>query len=174
MFRIEEASTPARVEQIRSLFREYEAWLGMDLCFQGFEAELAGLPGRYARPEGRLLVALDGEEGVGCVALRKLEPGVCEMKRLFVRPSHQGQGLGRALAERLLREAAAIGYLRMRLDTLPLMSAARQLYATLGFREIPPYYENPLAGVLYMELDLTARAPGRQGGGPSVRNPGAA
>ena len=154
MLRIELATTPNEIEQVRGLFRDYAAWLGYDLCFQGFEQELAGLPGRYAPPDGRLYLATDDGQPVGCIALRGLDGGICEMKRLYVRPSHRTRGLGRTLAERLIREAAAIGYERMRLDTLPVMGTARNLYAALGFREIPPYYSNPIQGAIYMELAL--------------------
>ncbi|HYV65234.1 MAG TPA: GNAT family N-acetyltransferase, partial [Myxococcales bacterium] len=137
-----------------------------DLCFQGFESELAGLPGRYAAPEGRLFLAAEGGQPVGCIALRSLGDGICEMKRLYVRPSHRTRGLGRTLAERLIREAAAIGYERMRLDTLPVMGTARNLYAALGFHEIPPYYSNPIQGAIYMELAL---APGGVSAPPASR-----
>ena len=166
MLRIELATTPDQIEQVRGLFRDYEAWLGYDLCFQGFEQELAGLPGRYASPEGRLFLATEAGRAVGCIALRSLGEGTCEMKRLYVRPSHRTRGLGRALAERLIREAAEIGYERMRLDTLPVMGTARNLYVALGFREIPPYYSNPIQGAIYMELAI---APGRPSSGTDAR-----
>ena len=127
----------------------------VDLCFQGFERELAELPGCYAPPAGRLLIARVGGDVVGCVGLRPLEPGVCEMKRLWVEPGFAGHGIGRALAESDRRGGAEIGYERMRLDTIPeRMPAAQHLYAALGFREIPPYYHNPLAGVVMLELTL--------------------
>jgi putative acetyltransferase len=150
-----EATTPADLAQARRLFRAYADWLGVDLCFQGFERELAELPGTYAPPAGRLLVARVGSDAVGCVGLRPLEPGVCEMKRLWVEPGFGGQGIGRTLAESIVATARAIGYQRMRLDTLPArMPAAQHLYARLGFREIPPYYHNPLDGVVMLELEL--------------------
>jgi ribosomal protein S18 acetylase RimI-like enzyme len=141
--------------QVRRLFRAYADWLAVDLCFQGFERELAELPGRYAPPAGRLLVARVGGEVAGCVGLRPLEPGVCEMKRLWVEPGFAGQGIGRALAEAIVAAARTIGYERMRLDTIPdRMPAAQHLYAALGFQEIPPYYDNPLADVVMLELTL--------------------
>jgi ribosomal protein S18 acetylase RimI-like enzyme len=150
-----EARTPEDIAHVRRLFRAYAQWLEVDLCFQDFERELNELPGCYAPPAGRLLIARVGGEVVGCVGLRPLEPGVCEMKRLWVEPGFAGQGIGRALAEAIIAAARQIGYRRMRLDTLPArMPAAQHLYATLGFREIPPYYPNPLAGVVMLELEL--------------------
>lgn len=150
-----EAQTPEDLAQVRRLFRAYADWLGVDLCFQGFERELAELPGAYAPPAGRLLIARIGGEVVGCVGLRPLEPEVCEMKRLWVEPGFGGRGIGRALAERIVAAAREIGYQRMRLDTLPdRMPAAQHLYASLGFREIPAYYHNPLEGVVMLELVL--------------------
>ena len=150
-----EAATPEEIEQVRRLFRAYADWLAVDLCFQGFEREVAELPGCYAPPAGRLLIAKMGGDLVGCVGLRPLEPGVCEMKRLWVEPGFAGRGIGRALAERVVAAARAIGYERMRLDTFPeRMPAAQHLYATLGFREIPPYDHNPFAGVVMLELAL--------------------
>ena len=143
------------IERARSLFREYETSLGVDLCFQGFEQELAGLPGAYARPSGRLLLAVDGGRPAGCIALRPLGADTCEMKRLYVRPEFRGRRVGRLLVERVLAEARAIGYARMRLDTLPSMKEAIPLYRSLGFEEIAPYYANPVPGALFMELALT-------------------
>jgi GNAT superfamily N-acetyltransferase len=149
------AVEPVQVETVRTLFREYADGLGVDLCFQDFGAELAGMPGAYASPTGRLLLAVDGEEALGCVGLRPLgEDRVCEMKRLYARPAARGRGLGRALAERVIGEARAIGYARMRLDTLPTMTAARAMYQTLGFRPIEAYRPNPVPGTLYLELAL--------------------
>lgn len=150
-----EARTPEDLAQVRRLFRAYADWLGIDLGFQGFEHELAELPGTYAPPAGRLVIARVGGEVVGCVGLRPLEPDVCEMKRLWVEPGFGGYGLGRALTERIVELAREIGYQRMRLDTFPeRMPAAQHLYASLGFREIPPYYHNPYDGVMMLELEL--------------------
>jgi len=154
-----QASSADEIDQARGLFREYEAWLGLDLCFQNFEKELAELPGAYAPPTGRLLLAFENDQLAGCVALRKLSDGVCEMKRLFLRPQSHGQGRGRELAERIINEARDAGYKRMRLDTLPeQMGKAIALYRSLGFKEIEPYYENPVAGAMFMELDLLSEA----------------
>ena len=139
---------------IRALFREYERSLGVDLCFQGFEQELESLPGSYAPPRGRLFLARADAEAGGCIALRPLSGDLCEMKRLYLRPSLRGKGAGRALAMRVIDEARAIGYRTMRLDTLPMMSEAIALYESLGFRRIPAYYESPIPGTLYMERAL--------------------
>jgi len=144
-----------QVTQARELFLEYAQSLGFSLCFQNFDKELSGLPGDYAPPAGRLLLAeLDGQLA-GCVALHKLEPGICEMKRLYLRPQFRGNGLGRALADRIISEARQIGYKRMRLDTVePVMKDAVGMYRKLGFKEISPYCNNPMPGTLYMELQL--------------------
>ena len=149
------ATSAKQIDEARTLFREYEAWLGMSLCFQSFEEEVAGLPGKYAPPIGRLYLAYVDGEPAGCIALRKLEPGVCEMKRLYLRESARGLGLGVRLIEQVIADAQEIGYAKMRLDTYPpKMGKAVSLYEAHGFYEIPPYYDNPHAGVLYMEKTL--------------------
>lgn len=157
--RIEPATTPAQIETARRLFRTYADWLAVDLCYQNFDEELRTLPGAYAPPAGRLLLARVAGEFAGCVALRPLEPGISEMKRLWVEPGFGGRGLGRALVERVLAEAQSIGYGAVRLDTLPdRLKAAQHLYQSLGFQEIPAYYANPTAGVMMMELRLERAA----------------
>jgi putative acetyltransferase len=138
------------LDEIRVMLREYAAWLEVDLCFQNFEQELAGLPGDYAPPRGRLLIA----EGAGCVALRAIDSEVCEMKRLYLRPEHRGLGLGRRLVQAIIDEARSVGYRRMRLDTMPKMDSAQRLYASLGFREIAAYRYNPEPGARFLELAL--------------------
>ena len=141
--------------EVRELFLEYAQSLTFDLCFQSFDKELAGLPGDYAPPEGRLLLAIFDGQTAGCVALHKIENDVCEMKRLYVRPQFRGKGLGKALAERIIHEAREIGYKKLRLDTVePVMRAAVTMYRQLGFQEIEPYRANPIEGALYMELQL--------------------
>jgi ribosomal protein S18 acetylase RimI-like enzyme len=148
------ALDPRSLATARELFQEYAEALGVDLGFQDFSTELETLPGSYAPPLGRLLLALEGAAPAGCVALRPLEPGIAEMKRLYVRPAFRGGGWGRILAERIIAEAVEAGYVRMRLDTLPSMAGARALYQSLGFREIPPYRHNPIAGTAFLELTL--------------------
>jgi putative acetyltransferase len=152
---LSQAESPAQIAQARELFLEYAQSLGFSLCFQNFDKELAGLPGDYASPDGRLLLADFDGQLAGCVALHKLEPGICEMKRLYLRPQFRGKGLGRVLADRVIAEARQIEYERMRLDTVePVMKDAVAMYRKIGFREIAPYCENPIAGALYMELQL--------------------
>src|SRR5215469_2554545 len=153
MIEIIQAQSTEQIAQARRLFREYADALGVDLCFQNFEQELASLPGDYAPPNGRLLLAMNGSQTGGCVAMRPLSAMCCEMKRLYVRPGFRGTGLGRRLAIAIMAEGRGIGYQRMRLDTLPFMSEAIVLYRSLGFEEIDAYRENPIGGSLYMEAD---------------------
>jgi len=138
----------------RALFLEYAASLSFNLCFQNFEKELAELPGEYGPPDGRLLLALHETDAAGCVALRKIGDGVCEMKRMYVRPQFRGKGIGRALALAVIEEARAIGYRLMRLDTVREMKEAIALYHSLGFQDIAPYRHNPIPGATFMELAL--------------------
>src|SRR6185436_12068065 len=153
--RLVQAQTADDIDNARQLFSEYSDWLQIDLCFQNFEKELANLPGEYAAPAGRLLLAYQDSELVGCVALRRIDEGVCEMKRLFLREKFRGRGLGRRLLEAIIREAKQIGYERMRLDTLPpKMNDAIALYRSYGFKDIAPYYDNPVNGAIFMELEL--------------------
>lgn len=154
LIEILQAETPDHLREARTLFEEYAASLGFDLGFQDFEAELAGLPGAYAPPRGRLLLAFHDDRAAGCVALREIEEGVCEMKRLYVRPDFRALKIGRALAEAVIAEAREIGYGSMRLDTVPSMGRAQDLYRSLGFREIPPYRFNPIPGTAFLELRL--------------------
>ncbi|HYG80328.1 MAG TPA: GNAT family N-acetyltransferase [Pyrinomonadaceae bacterium] len=150
-----QAESPEQVVEARELFLEYANWLGFSLCFQNFDGELAELPGAYAPPKGRLLLASRGGETAGCVALRPILDGACEMKRLYVRPAFRGHGLGRELAVKIVEEARALGYVRMLLDTLPdKMGGAIKVYRSLGFKEIAPYYQTPDKGFLFMELKL--------------------
>jgi len=155
-----QAGSVEEMDAARILFREYGASLGFSLCFQEFDKELAQLPGTYAPPQGRLMLAIDAagigqQKYAGCVALRALEKDVCEMKRLYVRPECRGRGLGQALIEEIIAAACQIGYLRMRLDTVPgVMDAAIKMYRERGFREIPPYAHNPVPGAIFMELEL--------------------
>ena len=154
MMELAQAETPEQIEEARRLLREYEASLGVSLCFQGFERELATLPGEYAPPQGRLLLAFEAGQTVGCVALRKLDDQTCEMKRLYLRPGSRGRGAGRLLALAIIDEARKIGWNKMRLDTLPSMREAIALYESLGFKRIEPYYPNPVPGAVFMELKL--------------------
>jgi putative acetyltransferase len=158
--KITAAQSPDEIEEVRHLFWEYETFLGVDLSFQGFEDELASLPGKYAPPTGALFIAVSGRRTVGCAALRKLEDAVCEMKRLFVRPQFRGRGLGRHLAVRIVDEAIRLGYSMMLLDTLDTLKRAMKLYESLGFVRTEPYYHNPLPGVVYWKLDLRGQPGG--------------
>lgn len=151
---IKEVQTQREIEEVRNLFREYEAFLDADLCFQDFEEELASLPSKYVRPTGALLIALEGEKAIGCVALRKLGESVCEMKRLYVKPEARRTGLGRRLAQEIILVARELGYTLMRLDTLNRLTQAMHLYETLGFRKTKPYYANPLPDVVCWEFEL--------------------
>jgi putative acetyltransferase len=157
VLRITEAISQEDIDLARRLFEEYAAALNISLCFQNFDAELATLPGDYAPPKGRLLLAFDENQLAGCVALRALSTDVCEMKRLYLRPEVRSRGFGRELAERIIEEARKIGYKVMRLDTLPgMMDRALALYRSLGFTQIEPYYKNPVEGATFMELQLLA------------------
>ena len=154
--RISHANTEEDIDAARILFTEYASGVGISLCFQNFDRELNNLPGDYALPDGRLLLAKDDDDQIaGCIAMRKLGPGVCEMKRLFVRPAYRSTGLGRVLVNTIIDEARKLGYTHMRLDTLPgRMDKAIALYQAIGFVDIEPYYENPVEGAKFMELDL--------------------
>ncbi|MGH9798230.1 MAG: GNAT family N-acetyltransferase [Candidatus Polarisedimenticolia bacterium] len=152
--RLLQAETPVQVRAARALFLQYAASLGFDLAFQDFQEELGRLPGEYAPPHGRLLLAEDGGDVVGCVALRPMEEAICEMKRMYVRPAWRGRGVGRILGEAIIAAARDIGYRVMRLDTIDTMKEAIALYRALGFRDIGPYRYNPIPGAAYMELDL--------------------
>jgi putative acetyltransferase len=154
MVTIREAVSSADIAEIRALFEEYARSLDIDLGFQGFDKELAGLPGVYARPTGCLFLAVMVDRSVGCVGVRRLDGEICEMKRLFVRPEARGAGVGRALAEAAVAFGRTAGYRAMRLDTLSTMVAARALYRQLDFREVAPYRYNPIPGALFMELAL--------------------
>ena len=154
MTRIEQASAPEQIAAARELFLEYQAALGIDLSFQGFAEEVASLPGCYAPPGGRLLLARAEDRWAGCVALRSIDAARCEMKRLYVRPGHAGRGIGRTLVLALLDEAKSIGYRVMVLDTLPQMKAAQHLYESLGFRDTAPYRFNPVPGTRFLEREI--------------------
>ena len=155
-FSLTQAETDLDIAQARTLFKQYEASLGISLCFQNFDHEVANLPGDYAPPSGRLLLARVGDDLAGCVALRRMDADACEMKRLYLRPEFRGTGLGGKMVDAILAEARQIGYSKMRLDTLPgRMDSAIKLYRSIGFQEISPYYNNPAGEALFMELDLT-------------------
>ena len=155
MIVITQVTSRQQIEDARALFREYETWLGMSLCFQGFEEEVTSLPGKYDPPDGRLYVAYEGDEPVGCIALRPIAHGICEMKRLYLRDAARGKGVGVRLIEQVIADGQEIGYEKMRLDTYPpKMGKAVSLYEAHGFYEIPAYYDNPHDGVLYMEKKL--------------------
>jgi GNAT superfamily N-acetyltransferase len=150
-----QATSDEDIQHARVLFKEYEAGTGIELCFQNFDRELKNLPGAYAPPDGRLLLATEDEQLAGCIALRKIAPGICEMKRLFVRPAFRGKRLGKILVESIIDEARKLGYTHMRLDTIPgPMDKAIALYRSIGFVEIEAYCENPVEGAKFMELDL--------------------
>jgi len=153
-----EADEPHHFDMARILFEEYASQLGIDLCFQDFPAELKQLSHMYAPPLGSLFLVMRGSTAVGCGAIRRLSDGVCEMKRLYVRTDERGANLGRQLAQRLVERGRTLGYQKMLLDTLSDMTVARTLYQSLGFRETVSYYDNPLPGVVYMELDLCISA----------------
>ncbi len=153
---IAQALEPSDIEEIRRLFIEYATFLGHDLTFRNFDVEVANLPGAYAPPDGRLLLARAGHAVAGGVGLRPLGPGICEMKRLYVRPDFRAIKAGRQLAEAMIDEARDAGYGKMRLGTLPTLKTAAGLYRALGFKQIDPYYENPLPGIHCYELDLGA------------------
>jgi GNAT superfamily N-acetyltransferase len=152
--RIDRAESPADIEAVRGLFLEYARSLGFSLCFQGFDQELATLPGVYAPPRGRLLIARFGDDIAGCVGLRPLDDERCEMRRLYLRPTFRGRGAGRRLAETAIAEARAVGYCRMALETLPTMQAARALYASLGFRDDAARDRHVPSGVIHAQCDL--------------------
>jgi ribosomal protein S18 acetylase RimI-like enzyme len=155
MLKILDAQAGENLKIIRKLFEEYAESLGFDLSFQNFDEELAKLPGEYAPPTGCLLLAMNLDEAAGCVALRRIDEGVCEMKRLYVRQQFRGKGIGRLLAQKVIERAKKNGYKQMRLDTAPTMNAARGLYKSLEFKEIGAYRYNPLEGAVFMELALT-------------------
>ena len=155
MYEIVVANTPKLIEETGKLFREYEKWLNISLCFQGFEEEVNTLPGKYARPEGRLYIVKSDDKYCGCIALRKTEAGICEMKRLYLTKDTRGKGLGRKLVSKIIQDAKETGYIKMRLDTIKeKMPNAVELYKKFGFVEIEPYYNNPNPHTLFMELDL--------------------
>lgn len=151
-FELIDSPEHARLPALRDLLLEYQRHIGVDLCFQSFEEEMAELPGSYAPPDGRLYIALIDGAVAGCIALRRHEAQTAEMKRLFVRPAFHGQGLGKQLAEHIVQDARQIGYQRILLDTLPSMQAAQTMYERMGFADVPAHVYNPVAGVRYMQL----------------------
>ena len=151
---IVQAAWPGHRETVEAMFREYAASIDADICFQGLQQELASLPGNYASPTGCVLLAFVDDQLAGCGAMRPLSKGICELKRLYLRPEFRGRDLGRAIAEALIGKAKAVGYQTMRLDTLSTMTAAQALYTILGFKPTSAYYNNPMAGTVYMELEL--------------------
>lgn len=154
MVKITPADSETDIKFVRELFKEYTASLGFDLAFQDFKKELDDLPGEYSPPDGCILLAKDKEQIAGCVALRKMDENICEMKRLYVRPGFRGEGIGRKLSVAIVDKAREIGYKYMRLDTVPSMKEAIALYHSLGFKEIEPYRYNPIEGATFMELEL--------------------
>jgi len=154
MIEIVEANTDELIAKAKDLFQEYAASLEFDLGFQNFDQELNSFPGQYSEPSGRLYLALCERQPIGCVGLRYFEKGICEMKRLYVKPNFRGKQAGRALAEASIQAARNIGYAYMRLDTLPSMESANKLYKSLGFEQIEPYRHNPIEGTIYMQLKL--------------------
>jgi len=154
MIEIVEANTDELITKAKELFQEYAESLGFDLCFQNFNAEMDGFPKQYSPPTGCLFLALSETQPIGCVGLRYFKKGICEMKRLYVRPDFRGRKAGRLLAEAIIKAGKVIGYEIMRLDTLPSMESANVLYKSLGFRQIEPYRHNPIKGAIYMELSL--------------------
>lgn len=152
--RVIPAKTTPELASVRKLFREYADSLGFDLDFQNFDQEMRSFPRGYSPPEGRLLLAMCGRHEAGCVGLRRSGRGICEMKRLFVRDGFRGRGIGKLLAEAVVKEARDAGYTRMRLDTVASMEEARGIYIKMGFRKIPPYRHNPIPGAIFMELEL--------------------
>ena len=154
MIEIVQANTDELIAKAKEIFQEYAESLGFDLCFQDFDAELDSFPVQYSPPEGYLFLALSESQPIGCVGLRYFEKGICEMKRLYVRPNFREKNAGRKLSEAAIKAGKTLGYKRMRLDTLPSMEIANHLYKSLGFVEIEPYRHNPLEGVIYLELNL--------------------
>ena len=154
MIEIRPADLAHDLPRVRQLFREYAQSLQVDLCFQDFEAELASLPGKYSPPHGRLLLAWNADQAIGCIALRPIDGSTCEMKRLYVQPQARGHQLGKRLVERICQEASGAGYRHICLDTLPTMTSAIQIYQAMGFKTIGPYVFNPVQGALFLGLEI--------------------